>query len=107
VLKMLEKQKGTQFDGDLVDAFIEMMGVYPIGSVVKLKSGSVGLVVQTNLVVRDHPMVRILQDEHGRNPEATQLVDLAKRDPVTGEYLDAIVECIDPVIRNISIGRYV
>ena len=107
VLKMLDKQKGTQFDGELVEAFIEMMGVYPIGSVVKLQSGAIGLVVQTNLVLRDRPVVRIIQDEHGRKPPVTQFIDLARKDPVTTEFVDEVAECIDPVIRNISIGRYV
>ncbi len=107
VLKMLQKQRGTQFDPELVDVFVEMMGVYPIGSVVKLRSGSIDLVVQTNLTLRDRPVVRLLQDEQGRKPKGTVLIDLSEKDPVTGEYLDEIVECIDPVIRNIPIGRYV
>ncbi len=107
VLKMLKKQEGTQFDPELVEIFVEMMGVYPIGSVVKLKSGMITLVVQTNLELRDRPVVRVLQDENGRKPKTTQLIDLSEKDPVTGEYLDEVVECIDPVIRNIPIGRYV
>jgi putative nucleotidyltransferase with HDIG domain len=107
VLKMLRKQAGTAFDSELVEAFCSMMGVYPIGSVVKLKSGPIGLVVETNIEASDRPVVRVLQDERGRRPRQTTLLDLAALDPETGQHTDEIVECIDPVIRNIDIGRYI
>jgi putative nucleotidyltransferase with HDIG domain len=107
VLKMLRRQGGTQFDAELVEVFSEMMGVYPIGSVVKVQSGAIGLVVQTNLILRERPMIRILQDERGRKPKETVLVDLARKDEESGEFVDEIIECIDPVIRNIPVGRYV
>ncbi len=105
VLKMLSKQAGTQFDADLVEVFCDMMGVYPIGSVVKLRSGNIGLVVQTNMDLRDRPVVRVLQDERSRKPRETVLIDLAH--VKDGEFQDEVVECIDPVIRNIPVGRYV
>jgi putative nucleotidyltransferase with HDIG domain len=105
VLKMLRKQAGTQFDAELVEVFCEMMGVYPIGSVVKLASGPVGLVVQTNLDLKDRPVVRVLQDEKGRKSKGMTLIDLAESDG-EGGFVDEVVECIDPVIRNIPVGRY-
>jgi putative nucleotidyltransferase with HDIG domain len=105
VLKMLRKQAGTQFDAELVEVFCEMMGVYPIGSVVKLRSGNIGLVVQTNQELRDRPVVRVLQDERGRKPKKTTLIDLAWKSGE--EFADEVIECIDPVIRNIQVGRYV
>jgi len=105
VLKMLRKQAGTQFDAELVEVFCEMMGVYPIGSVVKLAGGKLGLVVQTNLDLKDRPVVRVLQDENGRKARGMTLIDLAERDE-DGAFLDEVVECIDPVIRNIPVGRY-
>ncbi len=107
VLKMLRRQGGTQFDAELVGVFCDMMGVYPIGSVVKVKSGAIGLVVQTNLVLRDRPVIRLLQDERGKKPKETALIDLARKNEETGEFVDDVVECIDPVIRNIPVGRYV
>jgi hypothetical protein len=107
VLKMLRKQGGTQFDAELVEVFCEMMGVYPIGSVVKLRSENIGIVVQTNLELRDRPVVRVLQNERGKKPKDTLLIDLAQIDDESASFLDEVVECIDPVIRNIPVGRYV
>lgn len=106
VLKMLKKQCGTAFDAELVEAFVGAMGVYPIGSVVKLRAGGIALVVETNLEHADAPVVRVLQDEKGKRPRQTTLVDLAQRDE-RGQFVDEILECVDPVIRNIDVGRYI
>lgn len=107
VLKMLERQRGTHFDGDLVDAFIEMMGAYPIATTLKLQSGCIGLVVDVFRDAPDRPVVRLLRDENERPIRKLKFVDLRETDPETGEYLDGVEEAIDPVIRNIPIGRYI
>ena len=107
VLKMFRKQAGTMFNPEMVEAFCEMMGDYPIGSTVKLESGNIGLVVDVHPEVKDRPVVRIIQNEKGLRPKQLTLVDLARRDPQTGEFEDGVVETIDPVIRNIPVGRYI
>jgi hypothetical protein len=107
VLKMLQRQRGTHFDGDLVDAFVEMMGEYPIATTLKLKSGRIGLVVDIFREEPARPVVRLLRDENERPVRKITFVDLREQDPQTGEYVDEIEEAIDPVIRNIPIGRYI
>lgn len=107
VLKMLRKQGGTMFNPEFIEAFCEMMGEYPIGSSVKLESGNLALVVDVHPTLADRPVVRILQDERGRRPRSMELVELSQKDPETGEYVDGVVETIDPVIRNIPVGRYI
>jgi HD-GYP domain-containing protein (c-di-GMP phosphodiesterase class II) len=107
VLKMLQRQRGTHFDGDLVDAFVEMMGEYPIATTLKLKSGRIGLVVD---VFRDNPtrpVVRLLRDAKERPVRKMTFVDLREKSPSAGDYVDEVEEAIDPVIRNIPIGRYI
>ena len=34
-------------------------------------------------------------------------VDLREKSPSAGDYVDEVEEAIDPVIRNIPIGRYI
>ena len=107
VLKMLTRQRGTHFDGDLVDAFVEMMGEYPIATTLKLKSGRIGLVVDVFREEPTRPVVRLLRDENERPVRKIVFVDLREQDPSTGRYVDEVEEAIDPVIRNIPIGRYI
>ncbi len=106
VMKMLKKQAGTQFRPELVEAFVDMMGDYPIGTTVKLASGYIGLVVETSLEHKDRPIVRVLQHENGRRPKELKFIDLAAKDD-KGKFSDDVIEAIDPVIRNIPIGRYI
>ncbi len=107
VLEMLRKQGGANFNPEFIEVFCEVMGEYPIGSTVKLRSGRIGLVVDVHLELRDRPVVRILQDESGATPNSLELVELSRRHRESGEYLDSIEETIDPVIRNIPVGRYI
>jgi HD-GYP domain-containing protein (c-di-GMP phosphodiesterase class II) len=107
VLKMLTKQRGTHFDGDLVDAFIEMMGDYPIATTLKLRSGRIALVVDVFADSPTRPVVRLLRDANERPVRKLTFVDLREKNRDTGQYFDEVEEAIDPVIRNIPIGRYI
>lgn len=62
-LKVLYGNRGTQFDANLVDRFMTMIGLYPPGSMVELKNGSVGIVISRNLKYQHLPKVMLLRDE--------------------------------------------
>lgn len=47
-LKMMFAGKGKEFDPCLVEQFIQCIGIYPIGSLVELNNGHVGVVVNIN-----------------------------------------------------------
>jgi putative nucleotidyltransferase with HDIG domain len=107
VLKLLRKQAGKDFHGPFVEAFCEMMGEYPIGSTLKLRSGRIALVVDVHPAAPTQPLVRLLRDAVGNRVARLELVDLRAKDPKTGLPVDEVEESIDPVIRNIPIGRYI
>jgi putative nucleotidyltransferase with HDIG domain len=46
IMEIMLHNDGSQFDANLVRRFIGLMGVYPPGTMVKLSSGEVGLVVE-------------------------------------------------------------
>ncbi len=59
-LALLYKERNRDFHTGLVEQFIQCMGIYPIGSVVELSSGSVGVVVSINRARRLRPMVALV-----------------------------------------------
>ena len=59
-LKRLAAERGTAFHGPLLEQFIRCMGAFPVGSVVELTSGEVGVVVGEHLMQRLKPKVRLL-----------------------------------------------
>lgn len=107
VLETLQSGAGKDFDPAVVAAALKLMGETPMGAVLKLDNGQIGLVVDMGSSPDGRPVVRVIQDELGSRPARTTLVDLSARIPATGEYMVDVVEAIDPVIRNIPIGRYI
>jgi HD-GYP domain-containing protein (c-di-GMP phosphodiesterase class II) len=67
---------GTHFDPVLVKLFVEVMGVYPAGTVVVLSSGEAGVVCRPPAVGKplDRPQVRVIV-----GVEAGEVVDLQER----------------------------
>jgi len=79
-LSYLYKERGSGFHADLVEQFIQCVGVFPVGSVVELNSGEVGIVITQNLVRRLKPRVMVVLDAKG-NPVRPHMVLDLDRDP--------------------------
>jgi HD-GYP domain-containing protein (c-di-GMP phosphodiesterase class II) len=77
-LSQLYGWRGTQFDGPLVEQFIQCIGIYPVGSVVQLNSGEVGVVIAQNRVRRLQPRVMVLLDAESRPITPHKILDLLK-----------------------------
>ncbi len=58
----LYEMRGTVFQSELVEQFIQTVGLYPTGSLVELSTGEVGVVVATNGLRRLRPSVMLLLD---------------------------------------------
>lgn len=59
-LESLIGGRGSKFRDALVDQFIQCMGLYPVGTLVELNGGEVGVVIQQNRVRRLQPRVLIV-----------------------------------------------
>lgn len=59
-MESLIGMRGTKFRAPIVDQLIQCLGLYPIGSLVELNSGEVGVVIQQNAVRRLKPRVMVL-----------------------------------------------
>ncbi len=71
---------GRRFDPDILRIFIRTMGIYPIGSVVLLKDGRIGRVVDVNGSAPVRPHVKIMIDPTGREYQRDEgdVVNLAE-----------------------------
>ena len=58
--RILLEGAGSQFDPILVKKFIKCMGVYPVGTLVKLKSNKLALVIERNEESPLKPVVKII-----------------------------------------------
>ena len=75
-LALLYKGRNTDFHTGLVEQFIQCMGIYPIGSIVEMNSGSVGVVVSINRSRRLRPMVALVLNADKQPYAPATVVDL-------------------------------
>ena len=59
----LYARRGRNFQPELVEEFIQCLGLYPTGSVVELSSKEVGIVIEQNRLRRLRPKILIVLDE--------------------------------------------
>ena len=59
-LQQLVKQRDGKRDADLVEQFVRCLGVYPVGTLVELNTGEVGVVMSQNPSQRLRPRVMML-----------------------------------------------
>ena len=83
-LSVLYKHRGTLFDGYLVEQFIRCIGFFPIGSVVELNSGEIGIVIAQNLAKRLQPRVMVIRDAAGHPLTPQKLLDLSREPKAPG-----------------------
>ncbi len=85
-LALIFQGADEQYPRKLVEHFTKLMGIYPVGSFVKLVSGEMGLVIKVN---RDHllsPQMVMLFDKGGRRIEKLQIRDLSRNEESEREF---------------------
>jgi HD-GYP domain-containing protein (c-di-GMP phosphodiesterase class II) len=59
-LERLNRMRDVKFSAQVIDLFIQCIGLYPVGTLVKLNSGEVAVVIAQNRVRRLKPKVMVL-----------------------------------------------
>ena len=62
ILAVLKRNDGTQFDQHLVRRFVQLIGIYPSGNLVRLNTGEVAVVKKVYAPDPYRPQVRVLVD---------------------------------------------
>lgn len=75
---LLYEMRNIEFQEDLVETFIQAIGVYPTGSLVELSDGQRGIVVSHSPERRLWPKVMVMQGADHRPLKSSRMVDLAR-----------------------------
>mgnify|MGYP001372566975 CR=1 FL=1 len=100
-LKKLLEWSGDHLDPTLVKQFIRCVGLYPIGSLVLLESGKLGVVIETNESDQRLPVVRVMYNTKFRMPVTVHTIDLSR----PGNQ-DRIVRAVDPDDYKLDIRKF-
>jgi HD-GYP domain-containing protein (c-di-GMP phosphodiesterase class II) len=80
-IKLLYKSRDEDFQAELVEAFIQAIGIYPAGTLVELSSGEVGVVVAEYRARRLRPKVMVLLDANKNALAQSRVVNLHEEVP--------------------------
>jgi len=107
-LRMMSEGAGKDFDPILLKAFINMIGVYPVGTLVELDTGEIGLVSE-NPEQSDgtHPLVTILIPADGQGYTRGETVDLSERESSGGKYKRRVMNTYHPAVFGVQPSEYI
>jgi len=107
VLKEMWENPRRGYDGVVVKAFINLIGIYPVGTCVILDTHERAVVHAANPEVSEvhRPVVRVVATPEGALQHPGVLVDLAQRD-ADGKYPRTIVKVTDPQKYGINVSDY-
>ncbi len=79
-MQELSDLKDEKFQGELVEQFMQAVGLFPTGSLVELNTGEVGIVIAQNSSRRLKPKVMIVLDIHKQRCQRCDILDLLALD---------------------------
>ncbi len=79
-MKQLYELRKTDLDQKMVEQFIQCLGIYPVGSIVELVCGAVGIVVSINRERRLKPKILLVLNERKERIMPPRIIDLARLD---------------------------
>ena len=92
---IMSQQESTAFNKTLLRRFVNLMGLFPIGTLVRLNTEEAGVVTQTHRDDPFRPQVKLIMNGRGEKLETPLLTNTWDRD-ARGEFPRAVVEAIDP-----------
>lgn len=95
-LQNIYNWRGTAFQPELVEQFLQCMGVYPTGSLVEMTTGEVGIVLEQNSTQRMRPKIMLILDEDKSSLKEYKTIDLAQRYEDSSGYPFNIHRGLDP-----------
>ena len=108
-IRQLRESETSSYDQVLVRAFVNMMGIFPVSTLVILDTGELGVVVapNPNPAAIGRPMVRIVASSDGTRIGDGPIRDLTETDPDTGRIVRSIARSTDPERYGINVADFV
>ena len=95
IRSIMGEQGNPAFNQVLLKRFVNLMGLFPIGTLVRLNTEELAVVTAEHPTDPFRPQVKILMDKAGETIEAPVLANTWERDD-RGGYPYAVIEAIDP-----------
>jgi HD-GYP domain-containing protein (c-di-GMP phosphodiesterase class II) len=106
-LSLMLESIGTEFNPMVLKTFVQLMGLFPVGTMVALDTKELAIVFEANpdpqFLLR--PRVKLITDAEGNRVDGP-LVDLSDRNPETNRFQRTILEDVNPETYGIDPSEY-
>jgi putative nucleotidyltransferase with HDIG domain len=92
---IMGEQGNPQFSQPLLKRFVNLMGLFPVGTLVRLTTEEVAIVTAEHPTDPFRPQVKIVTNARGERLEEPHVVNTWERD-ARGDHPRAVVEALDP-----------
>ena len=105
ILAVMQRNDGKQFEQHLVRRFVQLVGIYPAGNLVRLNTGEIAVVLRVHAPDPYRPRVRILFGREGNRLELPIDLSLWEADP-RSDSPSSIAAPLDPAEHHIDPLNY-
>ena len=106
-LGIMLADSGKHFDPVLLKFFVNMLGVYPVGTLLTLDTGEIGLALHCDKKAdQARPQVQLLSQNVDQAYTKGKLIDLAERNPNTGKFARNIIKTEHPAMHGIQPANF-
>jgi putative nucleotidyltransferase with HDIG domain len=105
-LRTMHGWKDKTFEKTLVEQFIQCVGIYPVGSLVELNTGDIGIVIAQNRVRRLQPRIMLLMDGLKEKYKTPISLDLLTEPVAYGNTVYQIKKSLPPNSHGIDPREY-
>jgi putative nucleotidyltransferase with HDIG domain len=102
---IMSQQESRAFNRTLLRRFVNLMGLFPVGTVVRLNTEEIGVVTQTHPEDPFRPQVKLIMNARGEKLETPLLTNTWDRDG-RGAFPHAVVEAVDAETVSIDALSY-
>lgn len=106
VLREMRENPQRGFDSLLVKAFINVTGIFPVGTLAILDTFELAIVIAKAHDRLHQPRVKIISDNLGMMLADPPVVDLSEVDPTTGKPKRSIIKTVNPEKYGIRVSDY-
>ena len=107
-VSLMMEGSGTDFDPILLKVFAIMMGTYPVGSLLELDTGEIGVVLDYPMQTGGSlPRVILLEKDEQGVLNRGEVVSLAEKDSATGAQQRNIVKSLNPASYGIQPSTFI
>jgi putative nucleotidyltransferase with HDIG domain len=75
-IRKLYEWSNIDFQTELIEQFIQVVGIYPVGTIIELTDGRIGVVVAHHRAWRLRPKIMLLLDKNKKNYTSFDVIDM-------------------------------